>query len=148
VKSIYDLKIATKLLVSFSAVLILTAFLGVFSIIQLAKVNQTAADMEVNWMPSIQVLLEIKSTMQRIRTLEYANILFTDPANASKAQKLLDDSLVSFKKSNEQYVKLISEPEEKRIYGEFNKNWEKYIVEHDKIFQLLCDADSFSFNLK
>ncbi|HEY8025996.1 MAG TPA: methyl-accepting chemotaxis protein [Burkholderiaceae bacterium] len=139
-KSIYDLKIATKLLASFSAVLVLTAILGIFSISQLAKVNQTSTDMEVNWMPSIQVLLEIKSTMQHIRTLEYANLIFTDPETGAKAQKLLDDALVSFKKSNEQYAKLISEPEEKRIYTEFSKNWDKYLVEHDKVAQLIKDG--------
>lgn len=44
-----NLKISTKLILSFLVVLSLTTFLGVFSIIQLARVNQTSTDMVVNW---------------------------------------------------------------------------------------------------
>jgi len=139
-KSIYDLKIAAKLLISFSAVLLLTAFLGIFSIVQLAKVNQTSTDMEENWMPSIQVLLEIKSNVQRTRTLEYAGFIYSDPENVDKVQKLLDATLNDLKKENEQYVKLISVSEEKRIYGEFTKSWAQYMAEHDKIVQLMKDG--------
>lgn len=53
-KWIYNLKISTKLIHSFLVVLSLTTFLGVFSIIQLARVNQTSTDMEINWMPSMR----------------------------------------------------------------------------------------------
>jgi methyl-accepting chemotaxis protein len=139
-KSIYDLKIATKLLTSFSAVLVLTAFLGIFSIFQLAKVNQTSTDMEENWLPSVQVLLEIKSNVQRVRTLEYAGFIYNEPENVEAVKKLLNATFAEFNKNNEQYVKLISEPEERRIYAEFSKNWTLYLAEHDKIGQLIKDG--------
>ena len=141
VKSIYDLKIATKLLMAFSAVLILTGFLGIFSIIQLSKVNQTATELETEWMPDVQALLEIKASMQRIRTLEYASIIFTDPENAPKVQTLLDGSLNTFKNNSEKYAKLISLPEEKRLYAEFTGTWEKYLAEHQKVVQFLKEGN-------
>ena len=140
-KSIYDLKIATKLLLSFSAVLILTGFLGIFSIVQLSKVNQTATELETKWMPNVQTLLELKATMQRIRTLEYASMIFSDGENAPKVQALLESSLSSFKSNSEKYAKLVSQPEDKRLYAEFAGNWEKYLVEHEKVVQLLKEGN-------
>jgi methyl-accepting chemotaxis protein len=141
VKPIYDLKIATKLLLSFSAVLILTGFLGIFSIIQLSKVNQTATELETKWMPNVQTLLELKATMQRIRTLEYASMIFSDGENAPKVQALLEGSLSSFKSNSEKYAKLVSQPEDKRLYAEFAGNWEKYLVEHEKVVQFLKEGN-------
>jgi len=47
-KSIYDLKIATRLLASFSVVVALSLLLCTFSIVQLARANQTATDMELD----------------------------------------------------------------------------------------------------
>lgn len=64
-QAFYNLKIATKLLVSFLAVLTLTACLGVFSVMQLTKVNQMSTDLAKKWMPSTQSLLEMKAYMAR-----------------------------------------------------------------------------------
>src|SRR6478609_96952 len=44
----YNLRIASKLLISFVVVLALTVFVGVFSVVQLAKVNQMSTDITTN----------------------------------------------------------------------------------------------------
>lgn len=54
-KWFYDLRIATKLITSFLVVLALTAVMGVFAVIQLGQVNQTATDMRDNWLPSVRL---------------------------------------------------------------------------------------------
>jgi len=59
-KWFYDLRIATKLITSFLLVLVLTAMTGVFAIIQLGLVNETATEMRDNWLPSVRVVSGIR----------------------------------------------------------------------------------------
>ena len=49
-----NLKIGMKLMFVVLSVVVMTAFLGVFSVIQLSKVNDVTVDITGNWMPSIQ----------------------------------------------------------------------------------------------
>lgn len=135
-KLFYNLKIAAKLLVAFSAILILTAFLGIFSIVQLAKVNQTSTDLKTNWMPSVRLLLEMKGNASRYRTLELQHILSLDEADMKKYEKTMADVLVEFQKSSDEYGQLLSEPEEKQIYPEMSQLWTKYLAAHEKIIKL------------
>ena len=62
-----DLKISAKLLVGFVLLLILTAFIGIFSIYELSSVNHSATELGTNWMPSVQAALGMKERISRIR---------------------------------------------------------------------------------
>lgn len=132
----YNLRIATKLLISFAAVLSLTCALGVFSILQLGQVNHTSVDLSTNWMPSIRVLLEMKFDTARYRSLEAQHILAGSDADRAKYDKKMTDILAQFDKNSALYVTLISEPEERVVYSEFQALWKRYMVEHEKIIQL------------
>lgn len=43
-----ELKVSSKLAVSFMVVIVLTTFLGIFSIFELSRVNETGTDMAEN----------------------------------------------------------------------------------------------------
>ena len=134
-KSLYDLRIASKLIISFSIVLALCTALGVFSIVQLGRVNQTSTDIETNWMPSVHALLELKFNVARIRSLESQHILSADADEMKVLEQKLAGQMDEFKKNSADYAKLISESDEKRIFGEFSKAWDGYLVEHDKLMK-------------
>lgn len=135
-KSFLNLKITAKLLIGFGIVLVLSTLLGIFSINQLAKVNHTATDLGTNWMPSVRVLLEMKSDIARYRTQELQHILSTDTTEMAKYEKKMTDILARFQKNNDEYVTLISEPEEKIGYAEFTKLWNLYMIEGKNIQKL------------
>ncbi len=135
-QSFYNLKISTKLLISFAAVLTLTVVLGVFSILQLAKVNQTSVDLATNWMPSVRAVLEIKANIMRYRAQEAQHILSVNEDDMAKYEKRMADLMAELKKNISEYETLLSEPEEKATYAEFTKLWDQYMVEHDKIIKL------------
>jgi methyl-accepting chemotaxis protein len=136
-KWFYDLKIATKLIASFFAVLTLTAFLGIFSIVQIARVNQTAADLADNWMPSVQAAQEMKAAMARFRVQELQNINSVDGSDAERYAKLMSDIYAGFQHAQQRYEKLISEPEEKELYAEYKKLLASYMTEDGKILGLV-----------
>ena len=135
-KWFYDLRVATKLVISFLAVLALATFLGVFSIVQLALVNQTSTDMELNWMPSVRATSDMNTNTSDYRIAELQHILSTDDAQMKDWEKTMAEVLANFEKNDAEYVKLISDPEEQKIYDDFKKNWAEYLVEHEKVLNL------------
>ncbi len=135
-KWFHDLKIATKLLASFIAVLLLTTFLGILSIIQLAKVNQASTDVATNWMPSVRTALEIKNGIARYRMLQFHYILATDEVSSIQYEKELAETLIQLKKVQREYEKFDAEPEAKKLYTEFMKLQEAYMAEHAAIVEL------------
>jgi len=55
-----NLKIGKKLALGFGTIATLMIVLGVFSILQLSKVNANTVDIATNWLPSVKVLGEIR----------------------------------------------------------------------------------------
>ncbi|RJG26376.1 methyl-accepting chemotaxis protein [Massilia cavernae] len=131
-----DLRLATKLAISFAAVLVLTLILGIFSIIQLTRVNASTTDIAYNWMPSSRAALEMEASLARYRVQALQHILSTEDAEMSRYEKRMADFVAQFQKHQEEYVKLISSPEEKAAYDEFAKLWAPYMAENAKVVAL------------
>ena len=130
-----NLKIASKLLLSFSIAIVLSIFLGVFSIIQLSKVNEAATAVATNWLPSIQVLGRVKMAMARIRSFEQQHILATTPEDMQTAEKNAAKQIEDLLSLQKKYESLISEEEEKKIYSEVAKSITVFLAEHAKIIE-------------
>jgi methyl-accepting chemotaxis protein len=139
-KAFYNLKIATKLIVSFFVVLTMTAFLGVFSLLQLVKVNQTASDLATKWMPSVQAAQEMKAAMARFRVQELQKINSVDATDGARYEKLMTDIYAGFQKARNDYERLISEPAEKELYAEYSKLLAQYMAEDAKIIALVNEG--------
>ncbi|HEY4317802.1 MAG TPA: methyl-accepting chemotaxis protein [Herbaspirillum sp.] len=135
----YNLKIAKKLILSFVAVLTLTAILGALSIVQIIKVNKASSDISTNWLPALRVLSDLKMTMSRMRSAEYSHIVFSDEKDQAKlASGQADD----FKKFMAAYEKLISEPGEREIFPQLQKNVDAFLMWHDKVFALAAAGNA------
>ena len=132
-KWFYDLKIATKLIVSFGVVLLLTLVLGVASMVSMARVNQASDDLAGNWMPSVRMALELRTDIGEMRRWELAHLINDDPAGYATYEKRMADTQATVKTHREAYEKLINSPEEKALVEEFDQGWAAFMVDHDKI---------------
>ena len=135
-KWFHDLRIASKLLASFVAMLALTLFLGASSIIMMARLNQASVQLSEKSMPSVQGILVLKSDVQAFSRWDFLHILSFDTEGMAKYEKFQAESFLILKKDIEAYGKLISTPEEKIIYAEFLKLWDGYLLEHNDILAL------------
>jgi methyl-accepting chemotaxis protein len=135
-KWFYDLKIATKLIVSFGAVLLLTLILGISNMMSMNRVNQASTDLAENWMPSVRAVLELRATVGDLRRWELAHLLNEDAAQMADYEKRMDDTLAILKKTRDTYEKLISSPEEKAIAADFDKGFQAFMVDHAKMIEL------------
>jgi len=134
-KWFHNSKIASKLLLSFSIAIVLSIFLGFFSIVQLSKVNEAATAVATNWLPSIQVLGRMKMAMARIRSFEQQHILATTPEDMQTAEKNATKQIEDLISLQKKYESLISEEEEKKIYPEVAKGVAAFLAEHTKIIE-------------
>ncbi|MES2071293.1 MAG: methyl-accepting chemotaxis protein [Pseudomonadota bacterium] len=135
-KLFYDLKISAKLFTGFISLLLLTTFLGVFSIVQLARVNDTAFELGTNWMPSVNAAMGIKERISRLRTQEMQIALSDNEEDINKYLKRFQEYVGELKKYEADYAALITEPDEKTIFAEYGKLWDAYVVENGKLVAL------------
>ena len=131
-----NLKFATQIAFGFGALLLLMLGLGVFSIVQLAKVNQTSTDMEINWLPSVRITQELNTNTSDFRIDELQHILSTGPEEMTQYEGELAKTVEVLKKNRADYEKLISEPEERRLYDDFAKEWDRYQSLHRELVNL------------
>jgi len=145
-----NLKVGAKLLCSFAVVLLLTIVLGVFSIVELAKVNETATDMQTNWLPSVQAVDGIALKMNHLRRIEFQLMLPNDAASVQKYETMMKETREALDKIAARYEKLISSPEEKKLYDEFRSVHEKYeVLVTGKIMPLVQDqklSEALAYN--
>ncbi|MES2262034.1 MAG: methyl-accepting chemotaxis protein [Pseudomonadota bacterium] len=132
----YNLKIATKLLVSFAVVQVLALILGSSAMLAMGRINQSTEDLAQNWMPSVQTVMTLRADVGDFRRWELGHMLSADDAAYSTFEKRMEESLAKLKSDGERYSKLISSPEEKAMYEEFGRQWQAFLVEHVKLIDL------------
>ncbi|MYM30709.1 HAMP domain-containing protein [Duganella sp. CY15W] len=135
-RTFLNLRLFNKLLLSFAVVLALSLGLGIFSVVQLARVNQTSTDLETNWMPSVRVLLEMKYDISRYRAQEAQHLLSSTEEDWAKYEKRMNEFLDNLAQHRAEYEKLITEPEERAGYAEFGSQWEQYRAMSMEILKL------------
>ncbi|HEY0956875.1 MAG TPA: methyl-accepting chemotaxis protein [Roseateles sp.] len=132
----YDLKIATKLVLSFVAVLVLTAGLGVFSIVELARVNRTATDLAENWMPAVKAAGDIRYGLARLRSFSQQHLL-ADTAELKKGyEETMTGLIAELDRDRKAYESVLSEAEEKKAYAEFSELLATYMGVHQQLLAL------------
>ncbi|MEQ7920319.1 methyl-accepting chemotaxis protein [Xanthomonas sp. WHRI 1810A] len=120
-----NLKIATKLLTSFVAVLSLSVVMGVFAIYELAQVNATSTEMKENWIPSIRSAAGMRFNLTQYRTREARHILSEDadkPAIEAQAMQSRTDAL----KRLADYASLVSSPAEQQLFDSVTTDMNTY----------------------
>ena len=127
-KFFIDMKISAKLITGFTVVLLLTLFVGIFSITQLSKVNEASVELGTNWMPSVKSAMGIKERVSRLRAQE-AQMVFADtPEDVEKYAKRSKEAIDGLMENQAAYEKLISTDEERRTYEEYRKEVSAYIA--------------------
>ena len=135
-KFFHNLKISAKLLVGFVMLLILTLFIGIFSIFELSSVNHSATELGTNWMPSVQAALGIKERLSRIRSQEAQMVFAENQEEVDKYLGRVKEAITGLKENETSYSALISEPEERRLYVDYTKNVNEYLQISEKMAAL------------
>jgi methyl-accepting chemotaxis protein len=134
--SIGNLKISTRLIGIFGLIAAFLLVIVSVALLQIGTMRDNTAEITVNWLPSVELVNQMNTGTSDFRIQEYKHVLNTDDAAKAGIEKALNDTLANFEKSHQAYVKLISSPEESKLYDEFALEWKKYLVVHDQVIAL------------
>ncbi|MFZ6654691.1 methyl-accepting chemotaxis protein [Undibacterium sp. TJN19] len=137
----YNLRISAKLFIGFGFLLLLTIFLGVFSITMLAKVNQNAYELGTNWMPSVNAAMGIKERVSRIRSQEAQMVSAENAEEAEKYFGRTKEAIVGLKESETEFSKLITTAEEKSEFADYSKSMGEYLAITEKMAALAKEGN-------
>jgi methyl-accepting chemotaxis protein len=134
-----NLRIGTKLVSTVSAVVTMTAFLGIFAILQLSKVGDVTVDITNNLLPSVQALGKITAATNTLRRLELAHILAKDSSAMARYERESDSTLAQLREPLAKYEKLINNEDERKLFQRFQSLWSSYLEYHGRVIALSRD---------
>jgi methyl-accepting chemotaxis protein len=135
-----NLKISGKILSVVMVIMLLVLFLGAFSILQLSKVNGSTEEIATNWLPSVHAVDTMDSQVNEFRRWELQHILSSNNAEWELYEKKMAEVETKIKLSDAKYEKLISSPEEKKLFEEYHSDWDAYQMVVKKVI-ILSRAD-------
>ncbi|QXE87683.1 MCP four helix bundle domain-containing protein [Geomonas nitrogeniifigens] len=130
-----DMKIGGKILAVVASVLLLATTLGLFSIWQLARLNQDTVEVTTQWLPGVNALDDMRIGMGDVRNTEFQHVLATTQEEMKKCEKTLEEEIAGIRKVTAQYEKVADTPEEKRSLQEFTAEWGQYLADHQKVIE-------------
>ena len=134
---IKNMNVSSKLSLGFGILIILVVLLGIISIQKMSHVNDKSNELAENWMPSIKVVEEINTGAAEFRIAQYDRILSKTPEGMKKAEEDMLEALAAINEDRVLYEKLISSSEEKALYIEFSKQFDKYLEIHKELLVLI-----------
>jgi methyl-accepting chemotaxis protein len=130
------LNIEQKLLFSFVFFIVLTVGLGIFSIVKFGEEDSVATDLAGNAVAGIRIVAQMDDLVTSFRRGELLLAISQDPAGKEKYIKRMEDDAEKLKLCFAKYEKLIDSDVERRTFGEFSSNWDKFLVEHTKVVEV------------
>jgi methyl-accepting chemotaxis protein len=135
------LSIRAKIIAVISFLFVAMTFMGVFAFTQLRAINQSAQEIQTNWLPSVRWLSELRVQSARYRGILRDHMLITDAKAKAGIDKLLDDRIKEYGRATIKYQDLISSPEERALFDELTKLWLNYRNAATEVIELSQKGD-------
>jgi len=120
------LRIGARLTLAFATVLTLTAVLGAASVINLAQVNQTSAELAGNWLPGVADTNATRISILEFRELETKHARAADDSYRSEYEDKMKEAAANVATRMADYEKLVDGDEERKLADEFKAKWAEY----------------------
>jgi methyl-accepting chemotaxis protein len=128
-----NLKIAPRAGLGFASLALLMLILGMFSLLQMGEMQRQSADVNDNWLPSIQSVNEMSQSILRIRALTLRLMVDRDPQSLSQNEQRLQDLKGDLLTIQQRYEKLISSDQERAAYQTFEQAESNYLREQERV---------------
>ena len=128
-----DMRVGGKLLVVVAVLLAQMAFLGVFGLTQLSRVNATGEEIRTNWMPAMRALGQMEVDVNAYRRFELQEILSSTIQDADKWAAHQAETVAAMGRHSAEYEALIVNDEERALFRDFRDAWLRYEVEAKRV---------------
>ena len=138
-----NLKIGQRLGAAFALMILLVCAVGGVGLYQAGRINAGALELGTNWLPSIKVLGDLRAEANAGRIATLRNVLEITPegkaAQAAVRDKVFKEKVPAIL---EAYSKMVSSPEEQKLYDDIKVKLEQFKAIDDKIISLSNGGDS------
>ena len=135
-----DVSVRTKIIFSFICAIVVVVALGAFAVQRISAINDAAAEIRDNWLPSTGALGAFAAVTERYRIAE-ANLLLSTTDTARKA------ALDNLRAANElrekawrSYEVMVTQGEERRLGDQFLREWKTYQEAGEKMRALVLEG--------
>lgn len=135
-------KVGTKQILAFGAVLLVTVFLGVFSLLKLIAIRATTVDLSDRRVPAIQSLSELQTGVMQYRVSEMSFVFLNDPDERALRADNMKAGMEMVDKAEAEFAPLIESPDEKKAYGAIQQDVEQCKAESETILGFVHKNDS------
>lgn len=121
--------ISSKLIVVISFLLLVLAATGFLAVGNMQLIHGNAMSLQTRWLPAVRLLGQLRAYTIRYGSVVRDHILETDPAKKAASEKILADLTRDIKNDGEALELLLSSPEEKKLYKDFQQFWSAYVAQ-------------------
>jgi methyl-accepting chemotaxis protein len=131
-----SMTIGTRLLLAFGLVIGLTALLGGANVYNLARVNQTSAELAEKWLPSVGHLSAVRVVALEFRELEIKHARAADASYRAEYDDKLKEARSTLATRQAEHAKLLAGDEERQLAEAFAAKWAAYQSVAKKVLDL------------
>jgi len=128
-----NLTIATKMIITFLIVIMLSSALGVYAIVQNGRIGTLTNQIATTQIPAIHSVAAMNALLGSHRRGELLMVIAPQPADKEKYAQRNEDMTGKFKQEQTDYEKLLASAEEKAIYADFQQAWKAYLAAYPAI---------------
>ncbi|MCO5354910.1 methyl-accepting chemotaxis protein [Acidovorax kalamii] len=139
-----NLKISTRLSGAFGLLVALLLIMSATAWVQLRELRADTEEIAGNWLPSVQAVNAVDSEVALLRLTILAHVLATDQSAKAKLDKQIEDERTKLADMRKRYEKLISSPQEQKLYDEFAGMWTKYVEVNNRALDMSRNSDNAS----
>lgn len=142
-KWIGNLKVAAKLKVYRTSVLVMTAFFVLVALVSTLVIRSNIRHITEVWSPSLEYLQELETMTAKYRIKQYQHLVESDAAAMAKCEKENDDIESQIKDATAKLGEIINSNKKaqqgKADYEKATSAWEEYLSASDEIYKLSRD---------
>ncbi|MHA6195443.1 methyl-accepting chemotaxis protein [Pseudomonas wadenswilerensis] len=133
--------IGVRLSAGFAALGIITLLLGAMSLMQMRQMNESAEEVQQNWMPSVVAISNISEAAYQIRLHTLRSLLSGDAVQVREASKNIQAARDYLEDSKKTYVSLISTDAERNAYQQVLSAESAYGDGQKQVESLMAQGD-------
>jgi len=130
-----QMSIATKMILTFMVVIVLTAVVGIFAVVQNSRLASITSSIAKSDIPSIHSITAINAMVGSHRRGEMLMLLAMEKEAKEKYVKRNEENKAKIATELAAYEKIADSAEEKKLIADFKAAWEAYLAAYPKIVE-------------
>ncbi len=135
------MKISNKLFLSFALMVLVSLGLGVASLYQLKKVNESEIHLSADVLPNVKSALQMQSILNELRTMEYARVLAKSESVFADKKPKIEAGFGKIRTMLDSYFQASKDGEESRILPEMREALTQYSLISNHVADVAMQGD-------